>query len=187
MRLSPAIRKGVLTVHLTASLGWLGSVAAYLVLAVAGLNSSDAMFVRGSYIGADLIMRFMIVPLSFGALTTGIVIALATPWGLFRHYWVVVTLVLNVFSIIPLLLHAQGTSRVARAAAIRALSATDLSGSRNELVTTAAAALVMLLVAMTLNVYKPRGLTPWGWRKQRERRAASRWRAAEASDGPACC
>lgn len=185
MRLSPAIRRGVLTVHLTASLGWLGSVAAYLVLAVAGLNSSDPMLVRGSYIAADLIMWWMIVPLSFGALITGIVVALATPWGLFRHYWVVATLVLNVLSIIPLLQHAQGTGRVARVAAIKALSATDLSGPRDELVTTAAAALGMLLVAMALNVYKPRGLTRWGWRKQRERRAASRWRAAEASDGPA--
>lgn len=170
MRLSPAVRRGLLTVHLTASLGWLGSVAAYLVLAIAGLNGSDTMLVRGSYIGADLLMRFMIVPLSFGALITGVAIALATPWGLFRHYWVVVTLVLNVFSIIPLLQHAQGTSRIARLAASGALSATDLPGPRDELVTTAAAALVMLLVAMTLNVYKPRGLTSWGWRKQRERR-----------------
>jgi hypothetical protein len=36
----------------------------------------------------------------------------------------------------------------------------------------AGAALVLLLVATTLSVYKPRGLTRYGWRKQREQRAA---------------
>jgi hypothetical protein len=31
--------------------------------------------------------------------------------------------------------------------------------------------LLVLLVVLALNVYKPRGLTRYGWRKQREERA----------------
>ena len=30
--------------------------------------------------------------------------------------------------------------------------------------------LLVLLVIQVLNVYKPKGLTPYGWRKQQERR-----------------
>ena len=33
--------------------------------------------------------------------------------------------------------------------------------------------LLVLLVATTLAVYKPRGMTPYGWRKQHEQREAS--------------
>ncbi len=36
----------------------------------------------------------------------------------------------------------------------------------------AVAALLLLLVATTLSVYKPRGVTPYGWRKQQEQRKA---------------
>jgi hypothetical protein len=36
----------------------------------------------------------------------------------------------------------------------------------------AGAGLVVLLVIQVLNVYKPRGLTLYGWRKQQEQRTA---------------
>jgi hypothetical protein len=48
----------------------------------------------------------------------------------------------------------------------------DLDGLQGELLHTGGG-LLLLLVNTTLNVYKPRGLTPYGWRKQHERRAAS--------------
>jgi hypothetical protein len=32
---------------------------------------------------------------------------------------------------------------------------------------------VVLLVILVLNVYKPRGMTPYGWRKEQEQRRAS--------------
>jgi hypothetical protein len=35
----------------------------------------------------------------------------------------------------------------------------------------AALALLVLLAATVLAVYKPQGLTPYGWRKQREQRS----------------
>ncbi len=33
--------------------------------------------------------------------------------------------------------------------------------------------LLVLLVVQVLNVYKPRGMTPYGWRKQQEERKVS--------------
>jgi hypothetical protein len=52
------------------------------------------------------------------------------------------------------------------------LSGADLLGLRNPSpVVHAGGALLLLLVAATLSVYKPRGMTRYGQRKQREQRA----------------
>ena len=51
-----------------------------------------------------------IVPLSLATLLTGVIQSLGTPWGLFRHYWVVVSLVVTAFATVVLILHL-GTVR----------------------------------------------------------------------------
>ena len=87
MTLTPGLRKFVRTTHVIFTVGWLGTVAAFLVLAVAGLTSRDTQIVRSAYLAMDLIARFVIVPLSLAPLLlTGPVLSLGTPWGLFRHY-----------------------------------------------------------------------------------------------------
>ncbi|MGI5254264.1 hypothetical protein [Actinacidiphila glaucinigra] len=78
-------------------------------------------------------------------------------WGLFRHYWVLIKLVMTVLAIALLLLHMQVVDQVAGAAAQSALSRSDLAGMRVQLVVDAGAALMVLLVAVALSVYKPRG------------------------------
>ena len=46
---------------------------------------------------------------------------------------------------------------------------TELHGRRVQVVATAGAAIVLLLAATALGMYKPRGLTTYEWRQQRER------------------
>jgi hypothetical protein len=48
------------------------------------------------------------------------------------------------------------------------LSGADLGGLSTQLVIVAGAGLLVLLVATALSVYKPRGVTAYGWRKQQE-------------------
>jgi hypothetical protein len=110
---------------------------------------------------------FVIVPLALAALLTGLVMALGTPWGLFRHYWVVITLVLTILSTAVLLLHMPTVSALAGAA--RVANGADLVGLRGDLLH-AGGGLLVLLVVTALNVYKPQGLTPYSWRKQHEER-----------------
>ena len=98
MTMTPGVRKLALTVHIMTSIGWFGAVAGFLALAVAGLTSQDAQVVRGAYLAMDLITWFVIVPFCLASLLTGIVQSLGTPWGLFRHYWVVAKLILIVLS-----------------------------------------------------------------------------------------
>jgi hypothetical protein len=168
----PAVRKLALTAHVTCSVGWLGSVAAFLALAVVGLTSQDAQMVRGAYLAAEATTWLVIVPLAFASLLTGLVESLGTEWGLFRHYWVLFKLLINVFATILLLVHTHPIGVLAGVARQATPAGAELGRLQVQLVADATAALLVLLVAITLAVYKPRGLTPYGWRKQRERRAA---------------
>ena len=84
----PAVRKTALVIHIISSVGWLGAIAGFLALAVAGLTAADPQLARAMYLGMNLIGWTIIFPLSLASLVTGVVQALGTVWGLFRHYWV---------------------------------------------------------------------------------------------------
>ena len=138
------------------------------MLAVAGLTSQDLQLVRAAYLAMELVGWFIIVPLSFASLLTGLVQALGTTWGLFKHWWVVIKLVLTILATIVLLVHMQPIGHLADVVAAATLAGGELRGLRIQLIADAGAAVIVLLVATTLSVYKPRGITPYGWRKQRD-------------------
>jgi hypothetical protein len=168
--MTPSLRKFVLTVHLTVSVGWIGAVVAYLALGVSAVTSQDPQMVRAAWLGMEVTGWYVIVPLALAALLTGIVMALGTPWGLFRHYWVLISLGLTVFSTVILLLHMPTVSVLAdMAQTADSGHLAELTGLGGDLLHPGVG-LVVLLVVTGLNVYKPRGLTPYGWRKQQERR-----------------
>jgi hypothetical protein len=166
MIMTPGLRKLMLTVHLTFSVGWIGAVVAYLALGVSAVTSEDAQTVRAVWIAMELTGWLVIVPLAVAALLTGLVMSLGTPWGLFRHYWVVFTLVLTVFATTILLLHMPTVSSIAGVA--RTAAAADLVGGFGGDLFHAGVGLMVLLLITVLNVYKPRGVTRYGWRKQHE-------------------
>ncbi len=170
MILTPQLRKFVLAVHITCSVGWIGAVVAYLVLGVSAITSLDALTVRAAWIAMELTGWFAIVPLALAALLTGLTISLGTAWGLFRHYWVLISLGLTVLSTVVLLLHMPTVS--AMADMVRAADGADVSGHGGDLFHPSVGLLVLLVITM-LNIYKPRGVTPYGWRKQREQRTVS--------------
>jgi hypothetical protein len=171
MTMSPGVRKLALTAHVTSSVGWLGAVVAYLALVVAALTRQDAQTVRAAWVALELTGWFAIVPLSLASLLTGLVQSLGTPWGLFRHYWVLFKLVINLVATIVLLLYMQTLEHLGDVAAATTVSGTGLRGLRDPSpVLHAAAALLLLLVATTLAIYKPRGMTRYGQRTQHRQR-----------------
>jgi hypothetical protein len=166
--MSPDIRKLVLTSHIIISVGWLGAVAGFLALSIAGLTGDDPQTVRGAYVAMELSGWFVIVPLSFGALLTGLIQSLGTPWGLFKHYWILVKFILTIGATVLLLLHMQPVSLLAGIASETELLNPQLRGLRIQLIADAGAALLVLIVNTVLSVYKPWGRTPYGIRKQQE-------------------
>lgn len=93
--------------------------------------------------------------------------SLDTPWGLFRHCWVLLSLLLTLFAAVVLLLHLRDVE--ARAAD----PSTDLTSLDGDLFHSLGG-LVVLLAQSVLNLCQPRGLTRYGWRKQQEQRASGR-------------
>jgi uncharacterized membrane protein len=164
MVMTPPLRKFALTAHITSSLGWIGAAIVFLALAVIGLTSQDDQTVRGVYLVMEPAAWFVLVPLAFASLLTGLVMSLGTVWGVFRHYWVAFKLLIAVFATIVLLIY-MGTFRFM--AAVAADPSVDLAMVRNASpMLHAVLAVLLLLVATVLAVYKPQGMTPYGWRKQ---------------------
>ena len=91
MTMRPGLRKFALTIHLTCSVGWIwGCVRVCLALGTLASASSQPDDVRAAWIAMELIGWYVIVPLAASALLTGLLMSLGTPWGLFRHYWVLI-------------------------------------------------------------------------------------------------
>jgi hypothetical protein len=171
MTMPPALRKFALAVHLTCSVGWVGAVAAYLALDVSVATSHDPQTVRSAWIAMGLVVGWAIVPLAVAALVTGLVMALGTKWGLFRHWWVLTSLLLTTGATLVLL---SESSVIGDAAAIVAdpTTSTDQVLALPPTLPHSIGGMAVLLVVQVLNVYKPQGLTRYGWRKQNEERRA---------------
>jgi hypothetical protein len=149
MRLAPRWRKAVLTVHVVTAVGWLGVDLVLLTFGVAGLNGADPGVV---YPAQSLIGRMLFAPLSVLVWLVGVVNAVGTPWGLLRHRWVLVKLLLTtamlglvLFLLLPALTEAG-----------------DLAGDlpRRDRITMVVAPSVsstLLLFATVLSTYKPWG------------------------------
>jgi hypothetical protein len=168
MILPAPVRKFVLAIHLSCSVGWLGAVVAYLVLDLSVATSHDVSTVRSAWMAMGLVVSWAIVPLALASVVTGLVMALGTKWGLFRHWWVLISFVLTVLATLVLLSEA---GVVTRSAAIAASSTTAAElRSLTPTLLHSMGGLGVLLVVQVLNIYKPQGVTPYGWRKQQQER-----------------
>jgi hypothetical protein len=182
--MGPGLRKLWLAAHLSCSVGWLGAVAAYLTLDVTVAITDDAQMLRAAWVAMGLVVSWAIVPLAFASLVTGTVMSLGTKWGLFRHWWVVISLLLTIAATLVLLSEAGVISHAAAIAADPTTSDIELRGLAPTL-PHSVGGLAVLLVIQVMNVYKPQGLTPYGWRKQQAERRASKPASVitQAADG----
>lgn len=157
--MKPGLRKFALTAHVTSSVGWLGAVAAFLAAAIVALANTDDQNARAASITMELIGWLVIVPFSVASLLSGVVQSLGTQWGLFRHYWVIAKFAITVGASALLMLHMQVVSSIALAASGDPSSASHLEGPRMQVAADAGAAVVVLLIAAALSIYKPAGRT----------------------------
>jgi hypothetical protein len=167
----PAMRRACLVAHIAASVGWLGAIAASLALAVVALVTTDPAVTDAVYRVLEPLGWASLVPFSLAALATGVLQSLVSPWGLIRHYWVLIKLALNLFAVAVPLLYMQTLAGLARDATGSGAPASSLSPALH-----AAAAVVLLLIALVLSVYKPRGITGWGYRQRQRAEPAGRAR-----------
>ena len=177
--LTPPWRKGILAFHLAVSVGWIGGVLVYLALGLTAVRSQDDSTIRAVWIAMEVSGWFVLVPLAIATVLTGLVLTLATRWGLLRYYWVLISFLLTCFAATVLVLHMPSVSAAAEMA--RRADGTRLRELGGDLFHPSVG-LVVLVAVLVLNVYKPPGLTRFGWQKQQASRAlpADVDRAADA-------
>ena len=178
--MTPTLRKTLFTAHVALSVGWIGAVAAYLVIAITGLTTADDGLARAAYRVMELLGWWVIVPSSFAALASGLVQSVATDWKLTRYYWILAKLVLTVVATLVLLRHMHAVGNMAAIAADPLRTLADLRAERTQLVVHPAGGIVVLLIITAISVFKPWGLTPFA-RREREHRPA----AVATRKGPA--
>jgi len=140
------VRRALLTVHIICGVGLLGDVAAVLAVNVRAATTTDPGFASASY---ELLQMFSVVfgiPLSFGALLTGLTLGLRSKWGVFRHAWVTAKLMLLLSVILV------GALVIGPATAEMRAGNGDAEAT---LIAAAAWDVLALTAATVLSVYKP--------------------------------
>ncbi|MFE0251179.1 DUF2269 family protein [Streptomyces sp. NPDC059010] len=164
-KLSRPARRALLVVHVIASACWLGLTLGLLALAITAATTGSAVIVEASVRSMKLFADWLLLPVAFLTLVSGLVLSLGTQWGLARHRWVYIkfwltlaTTAATTFALRP----GLGTTVGAVAAGGPLPDATDLM--MGPIVSLSA------YVFMTvISILKPWGLT----RRGRRLRAAS--------------
>lgn len=162
-RLGRRSRSLALIVHIVAASAWIGIDVLVAVLVGTGALATDPAL-RG--LAYQALATFVVVPMAVAALVTlasGVLLGLATRWGLVRYWWVAVKLVLNVVMVVLIFVVLRpGMSGVSVAGA-ELVAEGSTSADLSLLVFPPVVSLTMLTLAVVLAVTKP-----WG----RLRRAA---------------
>lgn len=94
-RLPRRWRKAVLVLHIISAVGWIGVDLALLPLVITGLTSDDGESVAATYRAIAVLVPWTVPALSLSIVATGVLLGLGTRWGLLRHWWVAVKLVIS--------------------------------------------------------------------------------------------
>jgi hypothetical protein len=166
MQMPQSLRKFTLSSHITVSVGWLGAVVVFLVLAITGLTTKDNTLARAMYMALEVCTIYVIVPFCLASLVTGLIQAFGTKWGVFKHYWIIVKLLLTCFMTLLLFLHLKPINELSVSAASADFTNVNESATVIELIKKAAAAVLGLIAVTAISVYKPWGKTRYGLKDQ---------------------
>jgi hypothetical protein len=144
MSLPRTARKVVLTAHVLSSVGWFGIAVLVAAAALTAGATGDQPLADGLHraIGASL---WVSVPAGLVAFATGVLLGVGTRWGLVKHWWVLVKIVLNLAVVVTDLV------------VVRAFAHDAIVGSPQRLSHALIAHCVVLAVATVLSTFKPFG------------------------------
>lgn len=146
-RLSRRTRSAVLTVHTASAAAWIGMMAALVIIGIAELREpTEQLRVLDGQAGA--LIAWVLVPIVGLSVSSGLILAAYTPWGLTGHWWVLAKMI------------------IAAALTTTGLTLMLIPGPIMQL---RIGALGALLLAIALSVFKPWGRTPFGARAQRRK------------------
>lgn len=150
-RVTPRSYRLLLVTHLTVSVGWLGVVYGKVVLGIAIVTAGTPAVAERLY-AATTMLDLGYPPVAVATIVTGVALSLGTRWGLLRHWWVTMKIVLTGAVISTAV--ALGDRVVAQSLAAPAAVG---AGPATSVLSLSVAHLLMLVVATVLSVYKPWG------------------------------
>jgi hypothetical protein len=156
-RLGINARRAVLVAHIASAGAWLGVDVAMAALILTAATAGDAGTRAFSLQALEIVTVWPLLTCGGTCLLTGIVLALGSRWGLLRYWWVTVKLAINLVLTVLVLVSlrfeiADQAERGRRLAAGQTVTF-DLSN----LIYPPTVSPTLLLVAMTLSVFKPWG------------------------------
>jgi len=92
-------QKWLKCIHIFFASLWVGG-AITINLMIFILKATDGMQLYGINLSMKFVDDFIIIPGALGSLITGILYAIFTNWGWFKHNWIIVKLVINIFGVI---------------------------------------------------------------------------------------
>lgn len=160
-RLSPPLRKLVLTLHVGFAASWLGAALAMLVLSVVALISDDRALRHHAYVFMHLFDLVLWIPLVLLTLASGLILSFGSDWGLVTYRWVAAKVVLTFgllgahFLLIQLTDHLENFWVRELAEATAADANADLGFVPLLTVLTMILFVATLWLATALSIYKP--------------------------------
>ena len=149
-------RNAMLVVHVAGSVGFMGAIASFLALAGVGITAGP-FAARSAYVAMEAVTLWVILPLGTLSLVSGLIEGLVTRWGLFRHYWVTAKLLVTAIALVVLAAKLGLIRRAASIAAVRPFNEAERFDIGLQLLVHAAGGLAVMVIALILSIYKPRG------------------------------
>ena len=159
MRLGRRWRQATLVTHIVSAGAWIGIDVIVAVLVLTGASSDDVEVRSLAY---RALAHFVVWPMLVSGLVclaTGVVLGLATKWGLVRYWWVFVKLVMNLVLCSLILIALQPGMDDVDAYGQDLLTGSPDSAVVSSLVFPPVVSLTTLALATVLAVYKPWGRT----------------------------
>ncbi|MEV0929929.1 DUF2269 domain-containing protein [Streptomyces phaeochromogenes] len=178
MKLSRPARRATLVVHVAASAGWLGLTLGLLALGITATTTGAAVTVDASVRAMKLFADWLLLPVAFLTLVSGLVLSLGTPWGLARHRWVYIKFWLTLATITATVF----ALRPGVGSAVTAVSAGGPLPDAGDVLFGPIVSLSAYLFMTVISVLKPWGLTRRG-RRLREQKPAGQKSVRQKSRG----
>jgi hypothetical protein len=160
-QLRPKPRKALVAAHAVFAACWVGVGLTFVAMSVVAMSTNDIRTTQAVY---ELMAAFDITLLpwtNFGTILTGIALSMTTKWGLVRYYWVVAKIAIAVGILVMAFgfLHDALERAAHEAAALAAIGGTaaQISGASEVVLWGFGVALLSLVGALLLSLYKPGG------------------------------
>ncbi|MBC2907512.1 DUF2269 domain-containing protein [Streptomyces cupreus] len=160
MKLSRPARRATLVVHVVASASWLGLTLGLLALGGTAASTGSPVTVEASVRAMKLFADWLLLPVAFLTLLSGLLLSLGTVWGLARHRWVCTKFWLTLAT-------TTATAFALRPGVNSAVTAVAAGGPLPDASEVLAGPIVSLsayVFMMVISVLKPWGLTRRGRR-----------------------